>query len=329
MPPSALDRARAGDERAFGELTEPYRRELLLHCYRMLGSLADAEDVVQDVLVAAWRAIAGFEGRASVRTWLYRIATNRCLNAIRAGRRRPPPEPLPPFVPPAPSRRGEVTWLSPYPDAWLEPASGPPERRSIDREAVTLAFVTALQRLPPRQCAALVLANVLDFTDPEVATMLGTSPTAVKGLRQRARAAVGGPGGANGAPAGASPPEAALARRFAAAYTADDIDGVVMLLTDDAWLAMPPAPHEYHGGDAIAAFLRASASWRQGRKLHLVATGANGQPAFGVYLTAPGGGVAHSIGMIVLTVRGDGIAGVTRFLDADLPRRLGLAPALG
>ena len=187
-----LARARTGDERAFQELTAPYRRELQLHCYRMLGSLTDAEDALQETLLAAWRGLSGYEGRASLRTWLYRIATNRCLNAIRDGRARmPPPEPVPPFQPPEPSRRGEATWLQPYPDALLERvvdlAPGPEERYQ-SRETVELAFVETLQHLPPRQAAALVLGEVLGFSAVEVAAMLDTSETAVKGLLRRARA---------------------------------------------------------------------------------------------------------------------------------------------
>src|SRR5215216_6707663 len=188
-----LQRARDGDERAFRELTDPYRRELQVHCYRMLGSLTDAEDLLQETLLAAWRGLATFQERASVRTWLYRIATNRCLNALRSAGRRVPAEPVPPFQPPEPSRRGEITWLQPYPDTLLEgiadPAPGP-EARYQATEAVELAFVAGLQRLPPRQAAALLLRDVLGFATDEVAAMLGTSQTAVKGALQRARAAL-------------------------------------------------------------------------------------------------------------------------------------------
>ena len=166
---------------AFDELIEPHRSELRLHCYRMLGSLTDAEDTLQETMVAAWQGLDGFAGRSSLRTWLYRIATNRCLNALRAGRRRPE-EPSPSFDPPEPSRRSEVTWLEPYPDD--------PEVRFEAKETIELAFVAALQRLPPRQAAVLVLRDVLDFPAAEVAAMLETSPTAVKGALQRARATV-------------------------------------------------------------------------------------------------------------------------------------------
>ena len=250
-------------ENAFEELIVPYRRELLLHCYRLLGSLTDAEDVLQETLLAAWRGLGGFQGRASSRSWLYRIATNRCLNALRDRGRRIPPAPNPPFQPPEPSRHGDVPWLQPYPDALLEhvPDAAPgPEARYTAREAVELAFVAALQRLPPRQAAVLVLCDVLGYPLGEVAPMLDTTATAVKGLLQRARTSLflhrGEP------PAPGSAQERDLVRRFVEAFTTDDIDTLVTLLTDDAWLAMPPAPHEYHGAAAIASFLRASATWR-------------------------------------------------------------------
>ena len=181
---ATLQRARAGDEQAFRELTDPYRRELQVHCYRMLGSLTDAEDMLQETLLAAWRGLAGFQERSSLRSWLYRIATNQCLNALRAAGRRIPAEPVPPFQPPEPTRRGEITWLQPYPDVLLEgiadTAPGPDARYQAS-EAIELAFIAGLQRLPSRQAAALVLRDVLGFATHEVASMLGTSQTAVKG----------------------------------------------------------------------------------------------------------------------------------------------------
>src|SRR5689334_10420822 len=172
---TVLDRARAGDPDAVGELTGPYRGELRVHCYRILGSLTDAEDAVQETLLAAWRGLDGFQGRASSRSWLYRIATNRCLNALRDRGRRMPPAPSPPFQPPEPSRHGDVRWLQPYPDALFEfaPDAAPgPEARYTAREAVELAFVAALQRIPPRQTAVLVLCDVLGYPLSEVAPML-------------------------------------------------------------------------------------------------------------------------------------------------------------
>ena len=333
MSRSTLDQARAGDEQAFQELITPHVGELRLHCYRMLGSLADAEDLLQETLLAAWRGLDNFAGRSSLRAWLYRIATNRCINAIRDTKRRRPVEPVPPFDPPEPSRRGEVTWLQPYPDLWLEQAAdtGPePAAQYQARETVELAFITALQRLPSRQTAALLLCDVLGFGVAEVAAMLDTSPTAVKGVLQRARASLGQHGVQpdHPAPVPGSPQERDLARRFAQAFTEDDIDGVVALLTDDAWLAMPPAPHEYLGPAAVAAFLRASASWRGRRHFRLVPCRANTQPAFGCYLPGPDQAPARATGILVLTLSGNRISGITRFLDEELPRMFGLADAL-
>ena len=311
----ALARARAGDEQAFRRLTDPYRRELHLHCYRMLGSVADADEVLQETVIAAWRGLPDFEGRSSLRTWLYRIATNRCLNVIRdAGRR--PVEPVPPFEPPEPTRRGDVTWLQPYPDALL------PEATAVRRETIELAFVAGLQRLPRRQAAVLVLRDVLAFPTDDVAAMLDTSPTAVKAALQRARAAMaaGRRGAASAdaqpAPPAGSPAERRVARRFAEAFAAGDVDGIVALLTDDAWLTMPPAPHEYEGREAIAAFLRASVSWRNGRRVDLEPTRANGQPAFLCSLEGADAPRAHDV--LVLTLAGERIAAMTRFLDAGI-----------
>ena len=332
-----MTRARAGDGQAFRELTEPYRRELQVHCYRMLGSVQDAEDVVQETLLAAWRGLAGFQGRASVRAWLYRIATNRCLNARREARRRPA-APVPPFEPPEPTRYREVTWLQPCPDAFLEgtASSEPgPEARYQSREAIELGFIACLQQLPPRQAAVLVLRDVLGFHGAEVAGMLATTEVAVKAILQRARTAMdqrrrsaARPGPGPPRSAGGSAGERALARRFADAFQADDIGTVVGLLTDDAWLAMPPAPHEYQGPTAVATFLRASASWRGHRHFRLVPCRANTQPAFGCYLPGPGQPPARATGIVVLTLSGNRISGITRFLDEELPRMFGLADIL-
>ncbi len=318
------------DEDPFRALVEPYRRELQLHCYRMLGSLTEAEDAVQETLLAAWRGLPGYEGRASIRTWLYRIATNRCLNARRDAARRVPAEPRPPFTVPPPTARDEVTWLQPYPDALLpaDPAPGP-EARYETREAVELAFVVALQRMPPRQAATLVLRDVLGFGPAEVAGMLGTSETAVKGTLQRARAAIGSERATPAAGRAPAPPKPAggagdVPRRFADAFTAGDIDRLVGLLTDDAWLSMPPAPHRYRGGAAIAGFLRASWTFRPGRRITLLPIRANAQPGFAAYASGPAGTEAVPAGLIVLTLRGDRIAAVTRFHLSGLYGRFGV-----
>jgi RNA polymerase sigma-70 factor (TIGR02960 family) len=330
---TTLDRAQAGDADAFRDLTEPYRRELQLHCYRILGSLTDAEDMLQETLIAAWRALHQFEERASLRAWLYRIATNRCLNALRDAGRRIPTEPVPPFQPPEPSRRGEITWVQPYPDTLLEhlpePAPGP-EGLYETREAVELAFVVALQRMPPRQAATLILRDVLGYPSTEVATMLGTTETAVKGALQRARAALD----ARHAPGRPPPPprgstnEQQLTRRFAEAFTAADIERLIALLTDDAWLSMPPATHEYHGIPAITEFFRTSIAFRGTRRLSLVPTRANTQPAFGAYLAELEGTTAGPAGLIVLTLTGDRIGAITRFHTNHLLPRFGLPERL-
>ena len=187
---AVLSRARAGDEAAFRELTEAHRRALQLHCYRILGSLHDAEDMVQETFLAAWRSLEAFEGRASVRSWLYRIATNRCLNALRARSRRP--REVPAMTDPLePTRRVEPMWLEPYPDVLLDsiPDGAPgPAARYEARESIELSFIVGLQHLPPRQRAALVLADVLGFRTTEVAAVLDTGEVAVKGALQRARA---------------------------------------------------------------------------------------------------------------------------------------------
>jgi len=318
------------DEQAFGELAGPYRRELLVHCYRMLGSLPDAEDVLQETLLAAWQGRDDLRAEMAMRSWLYRIATNRCLNALRAGRRRIPAEPVPPFSPPEPTRRGEVTWLQPCPDSWLEGIadSAPgPEAQIQATETVRLAFVAALQRMPPRQAAALLLRDVLGFSGAEVADMLGTSATVVKGIVQRARASLAQLRTKPEQVRTGAAIERDLASRFARAYVAGDVDGVVALLTDGAWLSMPPAPHEYQGPAAIGAFLRASFGYRGDGEVLLVPAGANGQPAFGSYLRGPGQVTAVPAGLIVLTTGADRIQAITRFHVEHLYPRFGLPMA--
>ena len=226
MGQSLLTRAAQGEQEAFRELTDPYRRELQFHCYRILGSMQDAEDALQETLLSAWRGLSGYEGTASLRAWLYRIATNRCLDALRALGRRSPPAPEPPFAPPEPTRLGEVTWLQPYPDALLEgiidTAPGP-DARYQTRETVELAFVAALQHLPPRQRAVLLLRDVLGFHAAEVADTLETSEDSVKSALRRARVTTERlfPASDRGrAPEPNSPTEHELVRRFADAWMA-------------------------------------------------------------------------------------------------------------
>jgi RNA polymerase sigma-70 factor (TIGR02960 family) len=328
---AALARARAGDEEAFREVTEPHRRELQVHCYRILGSVQDAEDMVQETLLAAWRGLEAFEGRASLRAWLYRIATNRCLNALRARSRRPREVRAMPD-PPEPTRRTEPVWLEPYPDVLLEdlPDRAPgPAARYEARESIELAFIVALQHLPPRQRAALVLRDVLGFRTAEVADMLDTGEGSVKGALQRARAALEkrlAAADRERAPARNSAGERRLVGRFVDAFSSGDVDEVVSLLTDDALLTMPPLPLEYQGHEAIAAFLRYRVPLR-GAPMHVVTTGANTQPALGCYLQDPHAAIARPFGLIVLTLEGDRISAMTRFDHSvfpffGLPRKL-------
>jgi RNA polymerase sigma-70 factor (TIGR02960 family) len=327
-----LARARGGDGGAFHELTEPYRRELLVHCYRMLGSFQDAEDAVQDTLLAAWQGLAGFEGRASVRTWLYRIATNRCLNTLRSGSRRPAREwDIPGVVPPEPTRTGEVTWLEPFPDSSLAGAAGAPpgpEARYEQAEAISLAFVTALQLLPPRQVAVLILRDVLGFRAAEVAVMLDSTVESVTSALKRARASLvrqrPPAGGREPPPVAGSPAEAAITARFARAWEAADLGALVALLTDDVFISMPPVPLEYQGRDAAARFF--ASIFGAGRRFDLVPARANGQPAFGAYRCTPAG-ARPGTGLYVLTVTGSEIRAMTHF-DAAMLARFGLPAAL-
>jgi RNA polymerase sigma-70 factor (TIGR02960 family) len=327
-----ISRARAGDGEAFRELTEPHRRELQVHCYRMLGSFQDAEDALQDTMLAAWQGLGGFEGRASLRTWLYRIATNRCLSALRAASRRPAKEwDVPGVEPPEPTRLGEVVWLEPFPDALLEGGIGAPpgpEARYEQAESVSLAFVTALQVLPPRQLAVLILRDVLGFHAREVAVMLDSTVESVTSALKRARAtlqrqqppAAGRePAPASGrepAPASGSPAEEAIVAKFVRAWESADIGALVALLTDDVFMSMPPMPFEYEGRDVVVRFC--ANLFGAGRRFDLVPTRANGQPAFGAYLRAPAG-LRHGTGLYALTLSGDRICAMVRFENSVLP----------
>jgi RNA polymerase sigma-70 factor (ECF subfamily) len=319
-----ITRARAGDGEAFRALTEPYRREVQVHCYRMLGSLQDAEDAMQDTLLAAWQGLGGFAGRASIRTWLYRIATNRCLNARRSASRRPAREwDMPAVQPPEPTRLGEVGWLEPYPDALLEGAiDGPlgPEARHERTEAISLAFVTALQLLPPRQLAVLILRDVLGFHASEVADMLDSTVESVNSALKRARTSLQRrrpPVAGHGPPpAPGSPAEETIVAKFVRAYESGDLDGLVALLTHDVFLSMPPVPLEYQGREVVARLF--ASIFGSGRRVDLVPTRANGQPAFGAYLRAATG-IRHGSGLFVLTLTGDRICAFTRFDASVLP----------
>ena len=317
-----IAKARAGDDQAFAQLIDPYRRELQVHCYRMLGSFQDAEDALQETLLAAWRGLGGFEERASLRTWLYRIATNRCLNARRsAGRRRAKEWDVPGIEPPEPSRLGEVVWLEPYPDHLLEGASAMPpgpEARYEQAESISLAFVTALQVLPPRQVAVLVLRDVLGFHASEVAEMLDSTVEAVNIALKRARSTLEQKLPARGERQHAisDTDDDAIVTRFVEAYESADLDAVVALLTDDVFISMPPMPFEYEGRDAGSRFFAAILG--SGRKYRFVRTRANGQPALGVYVLGPDG-VSHGTGLFVITLSDDRICAMTRFENTVFP----------
>jgi len=324
MSTDLIDRARTGDEAAFRDLVDPYRHELQLHCYRILGSMHDAEDALQETLLAAWQALPGFEARSSLRTWLYKIATNRCLNARRATRRRPPKEwDVPGVKPPQPTRLGEIVWLEPLPDDLLggESAAPGPEARYEQRESISLAFITALQLLPPRQLAVLVLRDVLQFRANEVAGMLESSSESVTSALKRARAALHRHRAATTdrelPPATGSAAENMLVEKFVRAYESSDVDALVELLTDDVFVSMPPMPFEYEGKALAREFW--SLLFGAGREYRLVPSHANGQPAFGSYVLAADGQF-HGTGLFVLTLAGSRICALTRFESTTLSR---------
>jgi len=315
---SDLIRARAGDHRAFAALTDPHRRrELQLHCYRILGQVQDAEDAVQETLLSAWRASDSFEKRSTLRSWLYRIATNRCLNMLRDSGRRPATTAGVAPGTPEPSRYGDVLWLEPYPDALLEgiidSAAGPEARYEI-REAVTLAFLTALHRLPPRQRAVLVLRDVLGFSATEVAAMLDTTPTSVNSALIRARATIDerGPHSHDRAPLPRSAQEHELVALFADAFERGDMEPIIAVLTQDAWWTMPPEPYGYRGHDAIKQYIADRFATRS-TPHRLIPTRANTQPAFCQYVKDAHTDVGHALSLLVLTLDGDRISHITRF----------------
>jgi RNA polymerase sigma-70 factor (ECF subfamily) len=335
MNNALLQRAMAGNESAFAALTDPHRRELQFHCYRMLGSLQDAEDQVQETLLAAWRNLPEFEGRSSLRTWLYRIATNRCLNALRDASRRPAPAARAPFPIPEPTSSSEPTWLEPFPDARLEfladPTPGPDALYQL-RETVELAFIAAAGSLPPRQRAVLILRDVLGYRTSEVAEMLDTTEESVKGALKRARATLAADPGLSEprtVTLAASPAERDLASRFAHAFKDRDVPGLVALLTDDAWLSMPPSAIAYQGPALIGGFLNALLSFRRPHPGQLVATRANGQVAFGDYVADRPDQPARLAGIMVLTLTPDAnsITRIHWFINiADSLAAFGLPP---
>ncbi len=323
MTDELISRAQAGDGEAFRELTGPHARELQVHCYRMLGCLQDAEDALQDTLLTAWQGLRGFERRASLRTWLYRIATNRCLNARRSASRRPAKAwNVPGIEPPDPTRLGDVAWLEPFPDALLGDAAAQSpgsEARYEQAESISLAFVTALQILPPRQLAVLILRDVLGFHAKEVADMLESTVESANSALKRARASLKCRPAAPGRP---SPParhssgEEAIVAKFVSAYEAADLDALVALLTDDVFMSMPPMPLEYEGRAVVARFL--AILFGSGRKFELVRTRANGQPAFGAYVTGADG-IRHASGLVAITLAGERVCAMTRFESSVFP----------
>ena len=339
---SLLAAARAGDRDAFGRLAESQRHALQLHCYRFLGSLQDAEDLVQETLLRAWRRLDRFEGRSSFRHWLYRIATNACLDACDSRSRRVLPNDLGtapnPAGPPGPPP-DEVAWLEPYPDSLLELAVDPepgPEARYDRREGIELAFVDALQHLPPRQRATLLLRDVLAWSATETASLLGTSVPAVNSALQRARATLSQrlPARGDGSPQTLSVVERELLTRYVQAWEAGDLSALVSLLREDALLTMPPVPEWYRGPEGIGRFL--AAEWPALGPFRLLPTGANGQPAFGLYGSGgTGGSPSRPLAVQVLRIEAGQIAEIVGFIErsafgysgADLFPHFGLPPA--
>jgi RNA polymerase sigma-70 factor (TIGR02960 family) len=335
-----IARARAGDHDAFRDLVQGHSHELQVHCYRILGSLHDAEDALQETLVSAWRNLGDFGQRSSLRTWLYKIATNRCLDMLRANRRRPRTAgpPLPEVSLPEPAGAGDPPWLEPYPDVLLDhlvDRRPGPEARYETTEAISLAFVTALQLLPPRQRAVLILRDVLGYPAAETAQMLDATQESVHSALKRARATIddhltgfGGKGRSEGGGRGPAPRtdtsvEDRLAARFTDALERADLDALIDLLVADVRLSMPPAMLEYRGLDS-ARRLFGAVVFRPGRTYRVVSTRANGQPAFGVYLADPQARVFRAYTLLVITVAGDHIIAITGFNNTALMTRFGL-----
>jgi RNA polymerase sigma-70 factor (ECF subfamily) len=309
--PALIAAASTGDEAAFRDLAEPYRRELHVHCYRMLGSVHDAEDALQETLLRAWRHLSSFQGRSSFRAWLYRIATNVCIAALGT---RPKPEPA-----------VEPAVLTPYPDAWLDELpseDAEPGARYDLRESVQLALLAAIQTLPPRQRAALLLRDVLGFSAKEVAELLDVSSTSVHSAVRRARATL-----ERRVPDRTPPPDDvqhSLVQRYIEAWETVDIAGLVALLREDAVMTMPPDPAVFQGGRAIGDFFATVPAGGALDKIPLLPTRANRQPAVGAYFPDPETGVYRPYGIMVLTLNGDSIAEITGCTDPTVFPLLGL-----
>ena len=323
-PPAVATVVEKSQENASGgtftDLTEPYRREIQAYCYRMLGSYDDAEDLVQDVFLRAWRARDGYEGRASVRTWLYKIATNACMDFLRRNQRQPQRyEPVPGFDSGADEGPERVPWLQPYPDQLLDLGSAP-DTAAVSRETLELVFLTAIQHLPPRQRAVLLLRDVLDWSAAATAEQLDVTVATVNNDLQRARPVLRERLPARRADwtsaTGPTPEEKALLERYLAAARRGDVDSMSDLLTDETVLTMPPNPFWFVGREAIVNFLRPSfqrdspryvGAWRS------LQTSANRQPAVAHYLQCPGTAVFRAQVLDVLRIEGGRITQITAF----------------
>lgn len=325
-----------GDEVAFGSVTEPYRRELLTHCYRMLGSLEDAEDMVQETLIRAWVKKNTYEGRASLRTWLYKIATNACLDALKRRSRRLLPQnlrqpsvPGEGFLPPI----QDPIWLEPFPDELLDPSDATPESRYEAHESINLAFLVALQELTPRQRAVLILCDVLDWSIEDVSLLLGATPTAINSTLYRARSRLSGHYTSRKARHFHDPQvnqeSKALLDRYVTAWETADIDALVALLADDATFPMPPLPVWYQGRDSIRAFISTTilAGNPHGR-WRLRPTRSNGQPAFAWYRIDDMSGQYTAYAIQVLTIEKGLLSNITTFGFPNLFSYFGLASVI-
>jgi RNA polymerase sigma-70 factor, ECF subfamily len=299
-----LAAARAGDEHAFAQLMSPYRRELQLHCYRMVGSLHDAEDLVQETMLRAWRRLGTFEGRTSLRRWLYTIATNVCLNSLE---REPRVVLFPTGGDADPPPLARISWLEPYPDLLVPDAAVTDPQARLDlRESVALAFLAAIQHLPPRQRAMLVLFDVLGWSAAEIAELLATSVVAVNSGLQRARATLD----SRPAPRPTEDEERVLVERFVEAWERVDIQGLVELLREDAVMAMPPEPMWFHGREAVGEFFATVPAEGDLTRIKLVPTRANLRPALAAYFDR------QAYGIMVFELAGGRIAEIVGFADA-------------
>lgn len=336
-----LSEARAGNSQRFSELTEPYRRELQVHCYRILGSLHEAEDMVQETMLRAWKRLHTYQGRASFRSWLYKIATNACLDALDQRRSRglptqslPAADPHAQITPPT----ADLTWLEPFPDEWLgDQAALNPELRFTQAESISLSFLTALQALPPRQRAVLILRDVLDFSANETAEILELTLSSVNSALHRARVTL--------SKRYQQQPEIStsslkdertqwLLDHFVQAWERADVDGLVALLKEDAAFAMPPSPSWYQGPDAIRIFAAATVfaddrmfAGKAAGRWRLKRTSANAAPAFALYQRTETNQY-QAFGMLVLELRAGELVQIISFIDPLLPVRFGLPATL-